>query len=201
MEVTAFLKGMGLGGGLIVAIGSQNAYLLRQALKREYVLTCIAICIVCDAVLIAAGVAGMGQLIIERPGLLIWIKICGAAFLFCYGVRAARSAFTPAAMSTEDEQPAASRHAVIAAMLAFSLLNPHVYLDTVVLLGSIGGQQAGDGRLYFALGAMAASVIWFCSLGFGARFLIPVFSRPRAWQILDWVIAVVMWVLAVSLFL
>ena len=201
MEVTAFLKGMGLGGGLIVAIGSQNAYLLRQALKGEYVLTCIAICIACDAVLIAAGVAGVGQLIIERPGLLIWIKICGAAFLLWYGVRAARSALNPVAMNTTDDKAGASRAAVISAMLAFSLLNPHVYLDTVVLLGSIGGQQGGDGPEYFALGAMLASVIWFCSLGFGARFLIPVFSRPRAWQILDGVIAIVMWVLAASLFL
>lgn len=201
MEVTAFLKGMGLGGGLIVAIGSQNAYLLRQALKGQYVLTCIAICIACDAVLIAAGVAGMGQLIIERPGLLIWIKICGAGFLLWYGVRAARSALNPVAMNATDDKAGASRAAVISAMLAFSLLNPHVYLDTVVLLGSIGGQQGGDGPVYFALGAMLASVIWFCSLGFGARFLIPVFSRPRAWQILDGVIAIVMWVLAASLFL
>lgn len=201
MEVTAFLKGMGLGGGLIVAIGSQNAYLLRQALKGEYVLSCIAICISCDAVLIAAGVAGMGQLIIERPSLLIWIKICGAAFLLWYGVRAARSALNPVAMNATDDKAGSSRAAVISAMLAFSLLNPHVYLDTVVLLGSIGGQQGGDGSVYFALGAMLASVIWFCSLGFGARFLIPVFSRPRAWQILDGVIAIVMWVLAASLFL
>ena len=201
MEVTAFLKGMGLGGGLIVAIGSQNAYLLRQALKREYVLTCIAICIICDVMLIGAGVAGMGKLIVEAPSLLFWIKVAGAGFLFWYGVRAARSALHPVGMATGSEKTATSRHAVIAAMLAFSLLNPHVYLDTVVLLGSIGGQQPGDGRLYFAMGAMLASVIWFCSLGFGARFLIPVFSRPRAWQILDGVIAVVMWVLAVTLFL
>lgn len=201
MEVTAFLKGMGLGGGLIVAIGSQNAYLLRQALKGEYVLTCIVICIACDAVLIAAGVAGMGQLIVERPGLLIWIKICGAAFLLWYGVRAARSALNPVAMNTPDDKTVASRASVISAMLAFSLLNPHVYLDTVVLLGSIGGQQGGDGSVYFALGAMLASGIWFCGLGFGARFLIPVFSQPRAWQILDGVIAIVMWVLAASLFL
>ena len=201
MEVTAFLKGMGLGGGLIVAIGSQNAYLLRQALKREYVPTCIAICIVCDVVLIGAGVAGMGQLIVEAPGLLFWIKLAGAGFLFWYGVRAARSAFNPSAMQTGTDKPAGSRCAVIAAMLAFSLLNPHVYLDTVVLLGSIGGQQIGDGRIYFALGAMVASIIWFSSLGFGARFLIPVFARPRAWQILDGVIAVVMWMLAVTLFL
>jgi len=201
MEVTAFLKGMGLGGGLIVAIGSQNAYLLRQALKREYVLTCIAICIICDVMLIGAGVAGMGKLIVEAPVLLFWIKLAGAVFLFWYGVRAARSAFNPVGMQSGDDKPAASLHAVIAAMLAFSLLNPHVYLDTVVLLGSIGGQQAGDGPLYFALGAMLASVIWFCGLGLGARFLIPVFARPRAWQILDGVIAVVMWALALSLFL
>ena len=201
MEVTAFLKGMGLGGGLIVAIGSQNAYLLRQALKREYVLTCIAICIVCDVVLIGAGVAGMGKLIVEAPALLLWIKVAGAGFLFWYGLRAARSAWNPAAMKTGEDKSATSRYAVVAAMLAFSLLNPHVYLDTVVLLGSIGGQQIGDGRMYFALGAMLASVIWFCSLGFGARFLIPVFARARAWQILDGVIAVVMWVLAFTLFL
>lgn len=201
MEVTAFLKGLGLGGGLIVAIGSQNAYLLRQALKREYVLTCTAICIVCDIALIGAGVAGMGELISGAPGLLLWIKLAGAGFLFWYGLRAARSALNPAVMETDGDKPAVSRYAVVAAMLAFSLLNPHVYLDTVVLLGSIGGQQIGDGRIYFALGAMAASVIWFSSLGFGARFLIPVFARPRAWQILDGVIAVVMWVLAVTLFL
>ncbi|SEO21364.1 L-lysine exporter family protein LysE/ArgO [Duganella sp. CF517] len=200
MEVTAFLKGMGLGGGLIVAIGSQNAYLLRQALKKEYVLTCIAICIICDVMLIGAGVAGMGKLIVEAPGLLFWIKLAGAGFLFWYGVRAARSALNPVAMEADNAKPAASRHAVIGAMLAFSLLNPHVYLDTVVLLGSIGGQQIGAGPVYFALGAMLASVIWFCGLGWGARFLIPVFTRPRAWQILDGVIALVMWTLAVTLF-
>ncbi|MEO5933119.1 MAG: LysE/ArgO family amino acid transporter [Duganella sp.] len=201
MEVTAFLKGLGLGGGLIVAIGSQNAYLLRQALKREYVLTCIVICIVCDIVLIGAGVAGMGELISGAPGLLFWIRLAGAGFLSWYGLRAARSALNPAVMEADVDKPAASRYAVIAAMLAFSLLNPHVYLDTVVLLGSIGGQQIGDGRIYFALGAMIASIIWFSSLGFGARFLIPVFARPRAWQILDGVIAVVMWALALTLFL
>jgi L-lysine exporter family protein LysE/ArgO len=201
MEVSAFLKGIGLGGSLIVAIGSQNAYLLRQALKREFVLTCIAICILCDVVLIAAGVAGMGQLITEAPSLLFWIKIAGAGFLFWYGLRAARSAFNPSAMAASENNVAPDRRAVIAAMLAFSLLNPHVYLDTVVLLGSIGGQQAGNGRLYFALGAMLASAIWFSSLGLGARYLTPVFSRPRAWQILDAIIAVVMWTLAISLFL
>jgi L-lysine exporter family protein LysE/ArgO len=201
MEVSAFLKGMGLGGGLIIAIGSQNAYLLRQALKREFVLTCIAICVVCDVVLIGAGVAGMGQLIVGAPALLLWIKIAGAGFLFWYGLRAARSALNPAAMATPDGAVAAAdRRTVIAAMLAFSLLNPHVYLDTVVLLGSIGGQQSGNGRWYFALGAMLASLLWFTSLGLGARYLTPVFARPRAWQILDGIIALVMWALAISLF-
>lgn len=201
MEATAFLKGMGLGGSLIVAIGSQNAYLLRQALKGEFVLTCIAICIICDVSLIAAGVAGMGQLIIEAPALLFWIKIGGAAFLFWYGVRAARAAMHPSAMEAQNNHSAPDRKTVIAAMLAFSLLNPHVYLDTVVLLGSIGGQQKGDGRLYFALGAMLASVLWFSGLGLGARYLTPVFARPQAWRILDAVIALVMWSLAISLFL
>lgn len=200
MEATAFLKGIGLGGSLIVAIGSQNAYLLRQALKREFVLTCIAICVICDVVLIGAGVAGMGQLITGAPALLFWIKIAGAGFLFWYGLRAARSAFNPGAMAAGDSAPAGDRRTVIAAMLAFSLLNPHVYLDTVVLLGSIGGQQAGNGRLYFALGAMLASLLWFGSLGLGARYLTPVFAKPRAWQILDGVIALVMWGLAISLF-
>jgi L-lysine exporter family protein LysE/ArgO len=201
MEATAFLKGIGLGGSLIVAIGSQNAYLLRQALKREFVLTCIAICIACDVVLIGAGVAGMGQLIVEAPALLFWIKIAGAGFLFWYGLRAARSALNPGAMLAGDGAPTGDRGTVIAAMLAFSLLNPHVYLDTVVLLGSIGGQQPGNGRMYFALGAMLASIIWFSGLGLGARYLTPIFARPRSWQILDAIIALVMWILAVSLFI
>ncbi|MYM88190.1 LysE family transporter [Rugamonas sp. FT82W] len=200
MEVTAFLKGMGLGGGLIVAIGSQNAYLLKQALKREFVLTCIAICVICDVVLIGMGVAGMGKLIVEAPALLFWIKISGAGFLFWYGLRAARSALNPGVLKAGENNPAGDRGAVIAAMLAFSLLNPHVYLDTVVLLGSIGGQQPGNGRLYFALGAMLASLVWFSSLGLGARYLTPIFAKPRAWQILDGVIAAVMWALAISLF-
>lgn len=201
MEGTAFLKGIGLGGSLIVAIGSQNAYLLRQALKREFVFTCIAICIICDVALIGAGVAGMGKLITEAPVLLFWIKIGGAGFLFWYGLRAARSAMHPSALVAKDNNTEPDRKKVVAAMLAFSLLNPHVYLDTVVLLGSIGGQQPGNGRLYFALGAMLASAVWFSSLGLGARYLTPVFARPNAWRILDGIIAIVMWSLAISLFL
>lgn len=201
MLATAFFKGMGLGGSLIVAIGSQNAYLLRQALKREFVLVCVAICVLCDVVLIGAGVAGMGELIMQAPSLLLLIKLAGAGLLGWYGVRAARSALQSGSMQAQADSAASERRTVVAAMLAFSLLNPHVYLDTVVLLGSIGGQQAGMGRWYFAAGAMLASLLWFTSLGFGARYLTPVFARPRAWQILDAVIALVMWSLAISLFL
>lgn len=201
MEAAAFLKGLGLGGSLIVAIGSQNAYLLRQALKREFVYTCIAICIACDAVLIAAGVAGMGQLINDAPVLLLWLKIVGALFLLAYGLRAARAALRPSALVAGERTASVGYGAVVAAMLALSLLNPHVYLDTVLLLGSIGGQQRGQGRVYFAAGAMAASALWFSGLGLGARYLAPLFARPRAWQVLDGVIAVVMWSIALSLLL
>ncbi|KQQ33678.1 amino acid transporter [Duganella sp. Leaf126] len=200
MELGALLKGMGLGGGLIVAIGSQNAYLLRQALKREYVYTCIAICIACDVMLIGAGVAGMGEIINRLPVLLFWIKVTGAAFLFWYGVRAAKAAWQSTSFTLDKKDTAANKSQVIAAMLAFSLLNPHVYLDTVVLLGSVGGQQPGHGPWYFAAGAMLASVIWFIGLGLGAQYLIPVFKRPVAWRILDGLIAMLMWLLAVSLF-
>jgi len=201
METAAFLKGMGLGGGLIVAIGSQNAYLLRQALKREFVLTCVAICILCDVVLIAAGVAGMGQVITEAPALLFWLKMAGVVFLGWYGFRAARSAMRPNTMVLGEGESAPDRRAVIFTMLAFSLLNPHVYLDTVILLGSIGGQQPGSGKFYFAWGAMMASVAWFFSLGIGARYLTPIFARPMAWRILDGCIALIMWSIAASLFL
>lgn len=198
--MAALLKGLGLGASLIVAIGSQNAYLLRQALKREFVVACVAICVLCDALLIAAGVAGMGKLITDAPVMLLWLKIGGALFLLVYGLRAARSAMHPAVLASGASPAPSSRRTVIAAMLGFSLLNPHVYLDTVILLGSIGGQQAGNGRLYFALGAILASALWFSALGFGARYLAPLFARVRAWQILDGIIAIVMWTIAASLF-
>lgn len=199
MVATAFLKGMGLGGSLIVAIGSQNAYLLRQALKREFVLSCIAICVLCDVLLIAAGVAGMGQLIVQAPAILMLVKFAGTAFLGWYGWRAARAALQPGSLQTDGGAGASDRRTVLTAMLAFSLLNPHVYLDTVVLLGSIGGQQGGTGRWWFAAGAMLASLLWFSGLGLGARYLQAIFARPRAWQVLDALIALVMWSLACSL--
>jgi L-lysine exporter family protein LysE/ArgO len=191
MLATAFLKGMGLGGSLIVPSVRKTPICCGRR-SSVNLLQLRAICVLCDVVLIGAGVAGMGALISEAPALLMLIKIAGVAFLGWYGWRAARSALQPGSMQAGAETAAADRRTVLTAMLAFSLLNPHVYLDTVVLLGSIGGQQAGMGRWYFAAGAMLASLLWFSSLGLAARYLTPVFARPRAWQVLDVVIALVM---------
>ncbi len=196
-----FLKGLGLGASLIVAIGSQNAFLLKQGLQRQFVLMCACICISCDVMLIGLGVAGMGGLIAGWPDLLLLIKIGGALFLFWYGLRAARAAWRPAALTVTAGAAPATRMAVAGMALAFSLLNPHVYLDTVVLLGSIGGQQPPGARATFAAGAMLASALWFFSLGYGARLLAPLFARPMAWRVLDGFIALVMWSIALSLFM
>ena len=195
-----FIKGMGIGAGLIIAIGAQNAFVLKQGLLRQHVLTCVLICTLCDIVLISAGIAGMGTLISNSPQLLLVAKLGGAAFLLFYGLRSARAAFKSQAMQV-DAQNVTSHAAIIAMAFSFSLLNPHVYLDTVVLLGSIGGQQVGNARIAFALGAISASIIWFFSLGFGARLLQPLFAKPIAWRILDGLIALVMWSLAASLLL
>ena len=195
-----FIKGMGIGASLIIAIGAQNAFVLKQGLLRQHVLTCVLICTLCDIVLISAGIAGMGTLISSSPNLLWVAKLGGAAFLLFYGLRSARAAFTTQTMQVVD-QNVTSHAAIIAMAFSFSLLNPHVYLDTVVLLGAIGGQQVGNARFAFALGAISASIIWFFSLGFGARLLQPLFAKPIAWRILDGLIAAVMWLLAASLLL
>ena len=201
MDSAIFLKGMGLGASLIVAIGTQNAFLLKQGLKRHYVLTCILVCLLCDALLISAGVAGMGTVIANNPNFLLWAKAGGATFLIAYGLRAAKSAWRPAALTASTAKAPDVYWAVIGAALAFSLLNPHAFLDTVILLGSIGGQHEGSGRVYFAGGAIMASALWFFVLGFGARYLAPVFAKPMAWRVLDAIIALVMWAIAASLFL
>ncbi len=194
----AFLKGLGMGAGLIMAIGAQNAFVLRQGLLRRYVFVCALICTLCDMALISAGVAGMGSLIVAHPQLLSLAKWGGAAFLAWYGLRSAMAAFKAGGLEAAS-QGVGSVAAAVAAAFSFSLLNPHVYLDTVVLLGAVGGQQPGDGRIEFALGAICASVLWFFGLAYGARLLAPLFARPIAWRVLDALIAVVMWGLAASL--
>jgi L-lysine exporter family protein LysE/ArgO len=192
------LIGFVTGLSLIVAIGAQNAFVLRQGLRREYVLPVVLICSAADAALIGAGIAGVGALLAAHPVAVDVTRYGGAAFLAGYGLLAARRALRPSAMVASD-RASSSLSAVIAACLGFTFLNPHVYLDTVVLLGSLGSQHGADGRWLFGLGAALGSFAWFFALGYGARRLSRFFARPRSWQILDGVIASVMLLLAAAL--
>ena len=197
MLLTA-LAGFGFGLSLIVAIGAQNAFVLRQGLRREHVLAVVLVCAVSDAVLILLGIAGAGAIIHEAPVVLTVVRFAGAAFLLVYGFLAARRAIRPAALTADGPTVRTSLAATLVSVLALTWLNPHVYLDTVVLLGSIANTH-GDDRWWFGLGAALGSVVWFAALGFGARLLQPVFARPVAWRVLDAIIAVIMVAIAVSL--
>jgi L-lysine exporter family protein LysE/ArgO len=195
----AALAGLGLGLSLIVAIGAQNAFVLRQGLRLEHVGAVVAVCAASDAVLICAGVLGAGALLLAHPDLLTAVCFGGAAFLLTYGVLAARRALRPADVLAADASGVRTGLAVtVLTCLALTWLNPHVYLDTVVLLGSLSATHGGD-RWWFGVGAATGSVLWFAALGFGARLLRPVFARPAAWRVLDVLIAVVMTTLGVSL--
>jgi L-lysine exporter family protein LysE/ArgO len=195
----AALAGLGFGLSLIIAIGAQNSYVLRQGLRREHVLIVVAICAVSDLILIILGVAGLGSLVQLFPIALVIVRIAGAAFLLVYGLLAARRALRPALALTADADGArASLRTAILTTLALTWLNPHVYLDTVVLLGSVAGTH-GDDRWWFGAGAGLGSILWFSALGFGAALLRPIFARPIAWRILDGLIAIVMISLAASL--
>lgn len=201
----AAVAGLGLGLSLIIAIGAQNAFVLRQGLRREHVLAVVVICALSDAVLITVGVAGGGALFTALPWLVEIIRWVGAAFLITYGVLAAVRALSrpkPDAdgLRAERGAGATSLAVAIATCLALTWLNPHVYLDTVLLLGSVGSTH-GDQRWWFAAGATLGSILWFTSLGFGARLLAPLFAKRLAWRILDGLIAVVMIAIAVSLVL
>ena len=196
---TAFLNGLFMSLVLIVAIGAQNAYVLRQGLRREHVSAVVLFCAVCDAVLVAAGVAGMAQALKGRPMLATLLAGFGAAFLCGYGLRALWRSRQPGALQTVSQGASRSRAAVVAQAAGFTLLNPHVYLDTVLLVGSAGAQYPGALKLWFVAGSTLASVLWFTALGFGARMLAPVFARPRAWQMLDALIGGTMLVLAALL--
>ena len=196
----AALSGLGFGLSLIIAIGAQNAFVLRQGLRREHVLPVVAICALSDALLITLGVGGLGSLLQVVPWLLVVVRVGGAAFLIVYGVLAARRAFRPSALIAADDGTTTPLWTAVATVLALTWLNPHVYLDTVVLLGSVAGTH-GDERWWFGVGAVVASILWFTALGFGARFLRPLFAKPIAWRILDGVIAIVMIAIAVSLLL
>ncbi|MGR4869385.1 LysE/ArgO family amino acid transporter [Variovorax sp. LARHSF232] len=194
-----FVQGLALSLGLIVAIGAQNAFVLRQGLRREHVGSIVLFCAVADGVLMAAGVLGMAQALGERSGLARTLALMGAAFLAIYGVRALRRARRAHQLQPAEGKAALGRGAAVAQAAAFTLLNPHVYLDTVLLVGSIGAQQPGSLRAWFIAGASAASCVWFGLLGYGARWLAPWFARPRAWQVLDALIGLTMLVLAALL--
>ncbi|QCB94957.1 LysE/ArgO family amino acid transporter [Cellulomonas shaoxiangyii] len=198
MGWTAALAGAGFGFALIVAIGAQNAHVLRQGLRREHVGLVVAICALSDVVLIAVGTAGVGAVIAASRAVTVVVTVLGALVLLGYAAVAARRAARPAALVAEEGGAALSTGAAVATTLALTWLNPHVYLDTVVLLGSVATGH-GDGRWWFALGAAVASVVWFTGLGFGAAALRPLFARPGAWRVLDSVIALVMVAIAVTL--
>jgi L-lysine exporter family protein LysE/ArgO len=199
MDLSAFLSGLGLSGALIVAIGAQNAFLLRQGLRREHVFILATICFLSDATLIALGCAGLGSLVQAHPGLVQTIRWIGAAFLFWYGLRSARAALHPQVLEAGSNAPSVGQRAAMRTMLALTWLNPHVYLDTVLLLGGIAGRYPGTTRAAFAIGAMTASMLWFYGLGFGAGVLAPLFRRPQTWRVLDGLIALTMWSIAASL--
>jgi L-lysine exporter family protein LysE/ArgO len=197
----AFAQGLTLGLGLIVAIGAQNAFVLRQGLRREHVGSVVALCALADAVLIAAGVLGMAQALGDRPALARALALAGAVFLAVYGLQALRRARQSRGMPQplSNNLAGTSRRAVLGQAAAFTLLNPHVYLDTVLLVGSIGAQQPSAAQGWFVAGAGTASVCWFAALGYGARWLAPWFARPGAWRLLDRLIGLTMWVLAAVL--
>ncbi len=199
--LATFLSGLGTGAGLIIAIGAQNAFVLRQGLLRQHVLPVVLVCIGGDILCICAGVAGMGALIRTNEWLLEFFRWGGALFLTVYGISAARRAASGNGSMEISEVGACSFMKAITSCLAFTFLNPHVYLDTVVLLGSIAAQYGEDLKWTFASGALTASVLWFTGLGFGARLLLPIFQNRKAWRILDTLIALVMWAIALTLVL
>jgi L-lysine exporter family protein LysE/ArgO len=208
----AAVAGFGTGLSLIVAIGAQNAFVLRQGVRGQAVLAVVGICALSDAVLIALGVAGLGAVVTGWPAALTVVGLAGGAFLICYGVLAARRALRPATVAvtagagagagpgatvgagqalTTEGAPAGSVRTAVLTCLAMTWLNPHVYLDTVLLLGSVAADR-GSLRWVFGLGAMLASLVWFAGLGYGARLLSGILSRPGAWRVLDLLVAVTM---------
>jgi L-lysine exporter family protein LysE/ArgO len=193
------VAGFGLGLSLIVAIGAQNAFVLRQGIRAQHVLVVVVICALSDLVLIFLGISGVGLVIGRFPIALVVIRWAGAAFLVGYGLLAARRAFLGGQLEVDQDVNGSSLRSVVATVLALTWLNPHVYLDTVLLLGSVANTQGDAGRWLFGVGAGIASITWFAALGFGARLLAGVFAKPVAWRVLDAVIAATMIVLGVTL--
>ncbi|MEI4469988.1 LysE/ArgO family amino acid transporter [Frigidibacter sp. MR17.24] len=195
---TSAFSGLGLGLGLIVAIGAQNAFVLRQGLRREHVFATAAFCALADVALITLGLAGLSGVIAAQPGLGPLLRWAGAAFLAAYALVAARRALRGGETLDPAGGPRRSLRSVLGVLAGITFLNPHVWLDTVVLLGAVGAQHAGH-RLAFGLGAASGSVLFFFGLAYGARALAPLFARPGAWRVLDALIALVMATIAAGL--
>ena len=193
----SYLNGLLVAFGLIMAIGTQNAFVLAQSLRREHHLPVAAFCVVCDALLVAAGVFGLATLLAQNPLLLSVARWGGAVFLLWYGTQALRRAFSTSSLEHSASQTARSLKAVMLSALAVTLLNPHVYLDTVLLIGSLGAQQSVPGA--YVVGAASASLMWFFTLALGAARLAPWLARPNTWRILDLLVAVMMYAVALQL--
>ena len=195
-----FIYGFSLGLSLILAIGAQNAFVLRQGLKGEHVFLICTICAVSDALLIFLGVSGFYVIIASYPEIEIIARYAGAAFLFYYGLRSFYSSWRTSHALMPDRQKGVTARSAVAITLALTWLNPHVYLDTVVLLGSVSTQYT-DQISYFASGAITASFVFFYSLGYGAALLRPLFAQAVSWKILEFLIGVMMWMIALNLLL
>nr|WP_314488096.1 LysE/ArgO family amino acid transporter [uncultured Pseudomonas sp.] len=193
----SYVNGLLVALGLIMAIGAQNAFVLAQSLRREHHLPVAALCILCDALLVAAGVFGLATVLLSSPTLLAVARWGGAAFLLWYGIKALRSACSAQRLERQQGQGSRSRRAVLLSALAVTLLNPHVYLDTVLLIGSLGAQQPVPGA--YVAGAASASLLWFSTLALGAAWLAPWLARPATWRLLDLMVAVMMFSVAAQL--
>ncbi len=199
LSLSVFFKGFGIGSGLIVAIGAQNAFVLKQGLKQQYVFWLCFLCALSDSILIALGVLGFAELMTASPLLVTIAKYLGATFLLVYGAKAFYAAFKTTQTMQLESNHKQTLTQVLLTGLAFTWLNPHVYLDTIVLIGSVATQF--EDKISFALGSIVASWIFFFSLGYGSRLLKPLFSNPKAWKVLDFLIGCMMWSIAVSLLL
>lgn len=196
-----YWQGLSVTAGLIMAIGAQNAHVLRTGLQRRHVALTVLTCIVIDVVLITLGVAGMGAMVHGNPLLLAAVRWGGAAFLLWYGLRSLRAALRGDSFALAAQAATQTRRAALISVAALSLLNPHVYIDTVVLLGGIGSRLPLAQQPWFTAGAVTASVLWFCAIGFGARQLAPLFNRPAVWRCIDLLTAAMMLFLSVLLVL
>jgi len=194
----AFFQGFALSGGLIVAIGAQNAFVLAQGIRKNYPLQTALVCCICDALLMVAGIGGVGTIVTRYPQVTQFATLGGAVFLFGYGYRSLCSALHENSLCAQG-YPELPRNKLLWTTLALTLLNPHVYIDTVLLVGSVSSQLPLAERYLFGSGAICASVLWFFSLSFGAALLAPVFRRPLAWRCLDGLVCLTMWGIACSL--